>query len=185
MEVSTLRSDSPVGIEELVQASRGGDLQAFEGVYRAVSGRLYALCLRLTTNKMAAEELTQDAFVRIWQKLDSFRGESAFTTWCHRLTVRLAIDRLRSEGRRTSWMKEERDEVERTVHPTPVPRDHGLRLDLEKAIATLPPGARTVFVLHDVEGYRHEEIAGLVGISEGTSKAQLHRARRLLREVIR
>ncbi len=129
-----------------------------------------------------AEDLTQEAFVRAWEKLPSFRGESAFGTWLHRLTVNVVLGRLRSSRRR-------RGEVMATEELRVVPergpaREPGAGIDLERAIAALPPQARLVFVLHDVEGFRHAEIAGLAGIAEGTSKAHLHRARRLLREAL-
>ncbi|MNC87873.1 ECF RNA polymerase sigma factor SigE [compost metagenome] len=123
---------------------------------------------------------TQDVFVRAWRKLGSFRGESAFGTWLHRLAVNVVLTDHRSAGRR-----ERRAEaaVELGARSVPPPRA-GLAVDLERAIAALPPGARAVFVLYDVEGYRHEEIAAMTGIAAGTSKAQLHRARTLLREAL-
>jgi RNA polymerase sigma-70 factor, ECF subfamily len=168
--------------EELVRAAQAGDLKAFEALYRALCGRVHAVHLRLTAEAELAEELTQDVFVRVWEKLGSFRGEAAFSTWVHRLAVNLAIDRLRAEGRRRQRIQDGFDwENAELAAPAAPP---GVRLDLEKAIATLPHGARVIFVLHDIEGYRHGEIATLLGIGEGTSKAQLHRARRLLREVI-
>ena len=146
------------------------------------AGRVYGLCLRLAAEPGRAEELTQDVFVRVWQKLGGFRGESAFGTWLYRLAVNTVLDALRSDGRRASRISFT-DEL--ASLDTPAPRvEPAAGLDLEKAVAALPPGARTVFVLHDVEGYRHEEIAALTGIAEGTSKGQLHRARRLLREML-
>jgi RNA polymerase sigma-70 factor (ECF subfamily) len=167
-------------VTEVIRRAQRGDQAAFQQLYREHVGRVYALCLRLTGNAALAEERTQDVFVRVWRKLGSFRGESAFSSWLHRVTVNVVFMERRAAGRR--WAR-----VEATADPEALERGRegpspALALDLERAIAALPDGARQVFVLHDVEGYRHEEIAGLVGIAVGTSKAQLFRARRLLRE---
>lgn len=163
-----------------VRRAQAGDHQAFETIYRRCVGRVYALCLRLAGDEAEADELTQEAFVRAWRKLPSFRGDSAFGSWLHRLTTNVVFERWRAEGRRrdrvvTIGASQDLDRVEHR----PSPR---LALDLERAIAGLPAGARTVFVLHDIEGHRHREIAELTGLAEGTCKAQLHRARKLLRE---
>jgi RNA polymerase sigma-70 factor (ECF subfamily) len=166
--------------KELVQRAQNGDVKAFEHLYRGHVGRVFALCLRMSGETGRAEELTQDVFLRTWEKLRSFRGESAFSSWLHRLAVNLVLGEKRS---RTGKM-------ERISVADPAPQDREAarpskpwnRIDLEKAIASLPPGARTVFVLHDVEGYGHEEIAELTGMAPGTSKAQLHWARKALRE---
>jgi len=131
-----------------------------------------------------AEELTQDVFVRAWSKLGLYRGESAFTTWLHRLAVNVVLNARKSEGRNRSRFGSEPDEVDSLPHVRASGWTPGMALDLEDAIAGLPPGARQVFVLHDVEGYKHEEIAGMLGITAGGSKAQLHRARLLLREAL-
>jgi len=166
---------------DLIHRAQQGDRAAFEALYRAHSGRVYALCLRLTADRALAEERTQDAFVRAWERLATFRGESAFSSWLYRLTVNEVLLGQRAERRREQRVVTSEDPaaLER-------PRDAaaGFALDLERAIAALPPGAREVFVLHDVEGYRHEEIAQLIGIAVGTSKAQVFRARRLLREAL-
>lgn len=159
--------------------AREGDEAAFRDLYRAHVGRVYALCLRYCGDRTEAEELTQDVFVRAWEKLASFRGESAFGTWLHRLAVNVVL-----MARRTGQRRERR--VAAVENPEALERPRGdppagLSLDLERAIARLPEGAREVFLLYDVEGYGHAEIAGLLGIAEGTSKAQLFRARRLLR----
>ncbi len=155
---------------------------AFEQVYRENVGRVYALCLRLTADPSRAEELTQDVFVKAWQKLDSFRGESALSSWLHRIAVNTAFQSQRSEKRREARI---RPEGGLSMHSAAGAIDTtGLRMDLEKAIAGLPYGARSVFVLHDIEGYKHAEIAELTGQAVGTLKAQLHRARRLLREAL-
>ncbi|HEX4628705.1 MAG TPA: RNA polymerase sigma factor, partial [Gemmatimonadales bacterium] len=153
--------------------------------YREHVGRVYALCLRLTADAGRAEELTQDAFVRAWQRLASFRGESAFGTWLYRLTVNVVFLSRRAERRRVQRVFTSDDPAALEQRgDRAAGLDRGLTLDLEQAIAALPAGAREVFVLHDVEGYRHAEIAELTGIAVGTSKAQLFRARRLLREAL-
>jgi RNA polymerase sigma-70 factor (ECF subfamily) len=170
-----------VGQSELVRRAQAGETDAFGALYRAHAGRVYALCLRLEGDAARADELTQDVFVRAWERLDSFKGLSSFGTWLHRLAVNVVLT-----DRRSAWRREQR--VFGTDDPAALeqPRrsEPGLALDLERAIATLPAGARTVFVLHDVEGYQHAEIARMTGIAEGTSKAHLFRARRLLREAL-
>lgn len=167
---------------ELARRAREGDTAAFEALYRLHAGRTYALCLRLCGDPTWAETLAQDAFVRAWRKLPTFEGRSAFGTWLHRLTVNLVIEELRAEARRNGrvFAIEDLTSVD-VARPDASP---GTALDLERAIAALPAGARLIFVLHDVQGYRHEEIARMTGLSAGTSKSQLHRARRLLREAL-
>ena len=164
-----------------VRRAQVGDQEAFGEVYRAHAGRIYALCLRLEADVARAEELTQDVFVRAWERLASWRGDSAFGTWLHRLAVNVVLSDRRSAWRRGKRIlfTDDPSQYERPREAAP-----GTALDLEQAIAGLPPGARAVFVLHDVEGYTHDEIAGIAGIAEGTSKAQLFRARRLLREAL-
>lgn len=169
-----------VDLEEarLVRAARAGDVEAYEALYRRHVGAVFALCRRMT-DASRGEDLTQEVFLRAWQRLGSFDGRSAFATWLHRVAVNLAIDMLRREARREG--RETREEEAALAVAAPA-RPWGGAADLEAAVAALPPGARAVFVLHDVEGYRHEEIAGLTGMAAGTSRAHLHRARRLLRE---
>ena len=167
---------------ERVRAAQNGDLLAFEELYRENVGRVYALCFRLAGEATLAEELTQDAFVRAWQKLPSFRGDSAFSTWLHPLTVNVALSERRSRRRRTSRVIAT-DDLTLLEKPERRPGPE-LGVDLERALDGLPDGARAVFVLHDIEGYKHREIAGLTGVATGTSKAQLHRARKLLREAL-
>ena len=164
-----------------VVLAAGGDRRAFERIYRAHVGRVFALCVRMVGDPGAAEELTQDVFVRAWDKLALYRGGSALSTWLHRLAVNVVLNHRKSEGRRRG-----RESDDPTVLDDQPGRHApaGMRLDLEQAIAGLPPGARRVFVLHDVEGFKHEEIATLLGITSGGSKAQLHRARMLLREAL-
>ncbi len=166
---------------ELARRAQGGDLQAFEALYRAHVGRVYALCLRLAASRSQAEDLTQEAFVRAWRKLGQFRGEAAFGTWLFRLTVNLVMSERRNRAEAGREVLVEDPAALDPPAPPPAPE---LGMDLERAIAGLPPGARQVFVLHDVEGHRHEEIARLAGIAVGTSRAHLHRARALLREVL-
>jgi RNA polymerase sigma-70 factor, ECF subfamily len=170
---------------ELVRRAQAGDRIAFEQLYRDNVGRVYALCFRMAGTAELAEELAQDVFVRAWQKLGSFRGESALSSWLHPLTVNVALSERRSRRRRVARVMTT-DDLTAFERPEPPTRSDGPEagFDLERALATLPPGARAVFVLHDVEGYKHEEIAELTGVATGTSKAQLHRARKLLREVL-
>jgi RNA polymerase sigma-70 factor (ECF subfamily) len=168
---------------DIVRRAQRGDLTAFERLYRMHAGRVTALCLRLTGDRQRAEELMQDTFVRAWEKLESYRGESAFGTWLHRVTVNLFLVAERGDARRFA-------RVETTDSPEDLPAavtgsgDPGDRIDLERAIAMLPNGARMAFVLHEIEGYRHEEIAAMSGIAAATVRAQLHRARRLLTEAL-
>ena len=164
----------------LVERAQTGDSRAFEALYRGLVGRIYALCLRMARDAQRAEELTQDVFVRAWERLGSFRGESKFTTWLHRLAVNVVLQEGRTKGRRESREELVGDPGEylgRVKEEFP-----GTRMDLEKAIASLPAGARRVVVLRDVYGYRYEEIARMQGVALGTVKAQIHRARKLIRE---
>ena len=167
-----------------VDSARAGDEAAFERLYREHCGRIYALCWRLCGGDAAlAEDLVQEAFVRAWNKLDLFRGDSSFGTWMHRLAANVALSDRRIRLRRVSREKAMDETVERTaVGAKDVTQ--GLRNDLEQAIAALPERARTVLVLYDVEGYRHAEIAEMTGMAVGSSKAQLHRARKLVREAL-
>lgn len=169
---------------DLVRRAQQGDQAAFQDLYREHVGRVYALCLRLTADPTRAEELTQDAFVRAWERLATFRGDSAFGSWMYRLTINVVFLSRRTERRRTLRVFTSDDPAVLEQAPGEPGRAPGLTYDLERAIAGLPAAAREVFVLHDVEGYRHEEIARLTGIAVGTSKAQLFRARRLLREAL-
>ena len=166
--------------DDLVERARAGDREAFDALYARHVGRVYALCLRMSGDREAAERLTQDAFVRAWQRISGFRGDAAFGSWLHRLAVNVVLMDGRSESRRRARVFEVEDPgvFERGRD---APADD-VRMDLEAAIAKLPKGARAVLVLHDVEGYPQQEIADMLGIAVGTVKAQLHRARRLLRE---
>ncbi len=161
-----------------VEQARNGDVSAFEMLYRANIDRVYALCLRMTANVAEAEDAAQDAFIQAWQQLSKFRGDSAFGTWLHRVAVNVVLGRMRKSRR-------ERDRVDTVIDIAPVPEsigDDADLQDLEMAVDSLPSGARHVFVLHAVYGYSHDETGEMLGIATGTSKAQLHRARRLLAE---
>jgi RNA polymerase sigma-70 factor (ECF subfamily) len=166
--------------DDRVRRAASGDVEAYEMLYRTHVGRVHALCLRMTRDRGEAEDLTQQTFVRVWERLASFRGQSAFSSWLHRVTVNVVVDEMRSRGR---W----RDRLAPLDEASAIDSARsafsgGGDLDLERAIANLSPRARLVFLLHDVEGYKHGEIAELTGLAVGTSKAHLHRARRLLRE---
>jgi RNA polymerase sigma-70 factor (ECF subfamily) len=167
-----------------LRLAQAGDGAAFERIYRANAGRVYALALRLTADRQRADELVQDAFVRAWERLGSFRGESSFATWLHRLTVNVFLVAARSRRRRDAWEEGHAELPEAAI----AARDGGLgpegRMDLDAAIARLPDGARTAFVLHELQGYSHEEIASLTGVAAGTIRAQLFRARRRLMEML-
>ena len=168
-----------------VDKARAGDRLAFEQLYRSHCDRIYALGWRMCGgDKSLAEDMVQEAFVRAWNKLDLFRGDSKFGTWLHRLTVNVVLSDRRIRVKRLRREREMVDEVERTLIGE---RDvfAGLRKDLEAAIAGLPERARSVLVLYDIEGYRHSEIAEMTGMAVGSSKAQLHRARKLVREVLK
>lgn len=164
-----------------------GDRVAFERLYRQHVNKVYSLCARMVADRARAEELTQDVFVRAWEKLHLFRGESSFGTWLHRLTVNVVLNARKTDGRQRSRFEENDDEaggIDAHAGVVGMPLAPGDLLDLEEAIEKLPPGARRVFVLHDVEGYKHEEIAEMLGVTSGATKAQLHRARLLLREAL-
>ena len=165
---------------DLVRHAVAGDMRAFESLYRRHSGRVHGAVWRLSgMNSARADDLTQEAFVRAWQKLDSFRHESAFTTWLHRLAVNVALMDIRRQRPEDSV----EDVLELAAEPV---RDFcaGERGDLERAVAALPPRARAVLVLYDIEGWKHEEIANELGMAVGSSKAQLHRARGLLKRAL-
>jgi RNA polymerase sigma-70 factor (ECF subfamily) len=167
-----------------VALAAAGDRRAFERLYRTHVDRVHSVCARMVDDRARAEELTQDVFVRVWEKLGQFRGESAFSTWVHRLAVNLVLNDRKAERRRHDKVDdgESLDDVAHgDVHAAWVP---GTAIDLEAAIQQLPPGARKVFVLHDVEGFTHEEIARMMGVTSGGTKAQLHRARLLLRQAL-
>ena len=159
----------------IIQAKRS-DARAFESLYRLHIDKVYGLCLRMTGNVSEAEDCAQEAFIQAWNKLNKFRGDSAFATWLHRIAVNTVLGRIRKS-------KREQDRIQTVADTRPAPLetgDTGELRDLVAAVDRLPEGARHAFVLHAVYGYTHEEAAGMLGIAAGTSKAQLHRARRLL-----
>ena len=154
-----------------------GDVRAFERLYREHVARIHSLMRRMISADEAAE-VTQDVFVRAWEKLGSFRGEAAFGTWLHRIAINVALTRRAQLGRRRDRMDDDPETLEKLETK---PRHGDLSMDFERAIERRPEGARQVFVLHDIEGYTHEEIGSLLEVATGTSKAQLHRARMILR----
>ena len=168
--------------EALARRAVAGDAGAFEALYRRHASRVHGVIARLVGQSGArAEDLTQDAFVRAWQALPGFRFESAVSTWLHRLAVTTALMELRSR-RGGPRFDDDEDTIDAVGVPDSAGKATALGMDLERAVATLPPRARAVLVLHDVEGWKHEEIAGQLGMAVGSSKAQLHRARQLLRK---
>jgi RNA polymerase sigma-70 factor (ECF subfamily) len=170
----------------LVERAVVGDERAFEAIHRSTAGRVYAICLRMAGDRARAVELTQDVFVRAWERLATFRGESAFESWLHRLAVNVVLESERSTRRRIARVEPQEDlaEVESTHMASHIDRHDDDRMDLEAAIAALPPATRRVFILHDIEGYRHEEISKMTGSAQGTLRAQLFRARRMLMEAL-
>jgi len=170
-----------LGDDGLVERARRGDVDAFERLYRLHAGRVYALCLRLAADPVVARELTQDTFVKAWEALPRFRADASLTTWLHRIAVNALLERRRGEKRRSARVSlaDDEDAAEMIVGVVAAP-DVATAIDLERAVGALPPGVRRAFVLHDVEGYTHEEIAAMTGLAAGTLRAQLHRARQLL-----
>ena len=171
----------------LAQAAAQGEMAAFEQLYQRHNRRVYSLCLRMTQNVSEAEDLAQEVFIQLFRKIGSFRGESAFTTWLHRLTVNQVLMHFRKRSVKLEQTTEEGETPIQVVVGTSNPNAMPVvdRIALDKAIGQLPPGYRTVFVLHDVEGHEHEEIARMLGCSVGTSKSQLHKARMKLRGLLR
>lgn len=174
-----------------IERARQGDETAFQALYERHKRRVYSLCLRMTANTAEAEDLTQEAFLQLYRKIGTFRGESAFSTWLHRLSVNVVLMHLRKKSLPVVSLEETTQVGE---EDTPK-KDFGAedlslagsidRLQLQKAVDNLPPGYRTIFVLHDIEGYEHNEIAGIVGCSIGNSKSQLHKARMKLRDLLK
>ncbi|MHB1169985.1 MAG: RNA polymerase sigma factor [Longimicrobiales bacterium] len=175
------RPGGPYSEQDDVRLASSGDAAAFERLYRTHAARIHSLCRRMAGDN-EADDLTQEIFVRAWRKLDSFRGDAAFGTWLFRLGVNVILAQRATMGNYRARFTTEADAVTPIEERGRRPAQVGSRLDLERAIRTLPEGARRVFVLHDVEGYKHEEIAEMLSITAGTSKSQLHRARMTLRE---
>lgn len=166
---------------DLARRALAGDTRSFEVLFERHAGRVYALCVRMAGDRQRARELAHDAFVRAWERLGSYKGEAAFGTWLHRLTVNVVLESARSQRRREARITlADDDDADLGRAPELAPSDVGDQIDLERAIAKLPPNARQVFVLHDVEGFRHDEIADRMAIAPGTVRAHLHRARKLL-----
>ena len=176
---------------EAIRQAQNGEAAAFEFLYQLHGRRVYALCLRMVGNPSDAEDLMQEAFLQLFRKIGTFRGESAFSTWLHRMTVNVVLMRLRKKSLPVSSLEEATEPDEESGGPrkdvgAPDLRLSGAvdRVNLERSIEKLPPGYRTVFVLHDVQGYEHNEIAGIMGCSVGNSKSQLHKARTRLRDLL-
>ena len=177
---------------QLIERAKQGDARAFQSLYDKHKRRVYSLCLRMTSNTAEAEDLTQEAFLQLYRKIATFRGESAFSTWLHRLSVNVVLMHLRKKSLPVVSLEETTQGNGDDDSPK---KDFGAedlalagsidRLQLQKAVEDLPPGYRTIFVLHDVEGYEHNEIAQIVGCSIGNSKSQLHKARMKLRDLLR
>jgi len=175
---------------EAIERAKQGDAGAFEFLYHLHKRRVYSLCLRMTANTAAAEDLTQEAFLQLFRKIGTFRGESAFSTWLHRMAVNVVLMQLRKKGLAVVPLDDTIETEEESTKKEPGGEDLRLagsidRLQLDQAVSELPPGYRTIFLLHDVEGYEHNEIAGMVGCSIGNSKSQLHKARMKLRELLK
>lgn len=182
---------SRISEAEAIQGAMQGDAECFESLYKLHKRRVYSLCLRMIGNIEAAEDLTQDAFLQLYRKISSFRGDSAFSTWLHRLTVNIVLMHLRKKGLPVVSLDELLDAPEEGGAKKEVAtQDQSLagsidRLVLERAVASLAPGCRIIFVLHDVEGYEHNEVAEMLGCSTGNSKSQLHKARMRLRKLLK
>ncbi len=176
---------------EAIERAKRGDAEAFAGLYELHKRRVYSLCLRMIGNTAEAEDLTQEAFLQLYRKIATFRGESAFSTWLHRLAVNVVLMHLRKKGLAEVSLEENLEPQQEDGPKKDIgARDDVLagsidRINLERAIGSLPPGYRVIFVLHDVEGYEHNEIAGLMGCSVGNSKSQLHKARMKLRNLLK
>lgn len=181
LAASTFPDPAPTPEAADIAAAATGDRGAFERVYRAHVDRVFALCTRMLGDRMLAEEVTQDVFVRVWNKLPGFRGDSAFSTWLHRVAINVILTRRKAVAIQNGRTAPDDDYAAvGTTRDIPVAD----KIDLESAISGLPRGARHVFVLHDVQGFTHEEIGEQLGITPGGSKAQLHRARTLLRNAL-
>ena len=175
---------------EIIRKAQAGDMRCFEALYARHKRRVFSLCLRMTGNYAQAEDFTQDAFVQLYRKIASFRGESAFSTWLHRLSLNIVLMHLRKKGIAQISLEQSLDPQQEDRAPIDIAtRDEALhgsidRMTIQQAIAELPPGYRIIFVLHEIEGYEHNEIAELLGCSIGNSKSQLHKARMNLRALL-
>jgi RNA polymerase sigma-70 factor (ECF subfamily) len=182
---------SGISEADAIARAKEGDAEAFEALYGLHKRRVYSLCLRMTGNTAEAEDLTQEAFLQLYRKIGTFRGESAFSTWLHRLAVNVVLMHLRKKGLPEVSLEESLEPQQEDGPRKDIgARDTQLagsidRVNLERAIETLPPGYRIIFVLHDIEGYEHNEIAEMMGCSIGNSKSQLHKARMKLRDLLK
>ena len=178
---------APLSDHALARAAGEGDMAAFEELYKRHNRRVYSVCLRMTHNVSEAEDLTQEAFIQLFRKIGSFRGDSAFTTWLHRLAVNQVLMHFRKKSVKLERTTEEGETPVQIVHGSENPNKMPVldRISLDRAIAKLPPGYRSVFVLHDVEGHEHDDIARMLGVAVGTSKSQLHKARMKLRRLLK
>ncbi|HUA15688.1 MAG TPA: sigma-70 family RNA polymerase sigma factor [Verrucomicrobiae bacterium] len=185
------RQNSEFNEAQAIERAKHGDAEAFQALYDRHKRRVYSLCLRMTANTAEAEDLTQEAFLQLFRKIATFRGESAFSTWLHRLSVNVVLMHLRRKNLPVVSLEEttqasEEDSPKKDFGADDLALAGSLdRLQLQKAVDDLPPGYRTIFVLHDVEGYEHNEIAEIVGCSIGNSKSQLHKARMKLRDLLK
>ncbi len=172
---------------QLAQSAANGDMASFEELYQRHNRRVYSLCLRMLQNAHEAEDLTQEVFIQLYRKIGSFRGDSAFTTWLHRMTVNQVLMHFRKRSVKNEKTTEEGETPVQIVHGTENPRKMPIvdKIALDRAIAQLPKGYKTVFILHDVEGHEHEQVAKILGCSVGTSKSQLHKARMKLRKLLK
>jgi RNA polymerase sigma-70 factor (ECF subfamily) len=176
---------------EAIEKAKLGDAQAFQTLYDKHKRRVYSLCLRMTANTAEAEDLTQEAFLQLYRKIGTFRGESAFSTWLHRLSVNVVLMHLRKKSLPVVSLEEttqggEEDAPKKDFGAEDLALAGSIdRLQLQRAVDDLPPGYRSIFVLHDIEGYEHNEIATIVGCSIGNSKSQLHKARMKLRDLLK
>jgi len=179
--MATARTDAFADEAAWIEQAQKRSARAFEALYRLHIDRVYGLCLRMTGNVSEAEDCAQEAFIQAWSKLDKFRGDSLFSTWLHRIAVNSVLGRMRKSNR-------EHDRIRAVAEQAPPPittGDTGDMRDLSEAVDRLPEGARHVFVLHAVYGYTHDEAGEMLGIAAGTSKAQLHRAKRLLAQQLK
>ena len=187
------RQSKDVSEAQAIERAKQGDAEAFQVLYDMHKRRVYSLCLRMTANTAEAEDLAQEAFLQLFRKIGTFRGESAFSTWLHRLSVNVVLMHLRKKGLPVVSLEEttqgsggEEDTPKKDFGAEDVALAGSIdRLQLQRAVESLPPGYRTIFVLHDVEGYEHNEIATIVGCSIGNSKSQLHKARMKLRDLLK
>ena len=179
--MATVNENAQAAEKALIKKAQRSDARAFEALYKLHIDRVYGICLRMTGNVSEAEDCAQEAFIQAWNKMDKFRGDSAFSTWLHRIAVNSVLGRIRKAKREQDRITAVSD----TASPTVAMGETGELKDLSEAVNRLPEGARNVFVLHAIYGYSHDEAGEMLGIATGTSKAQLHRAKRLLAQQLK